>query len=379
MKVLVVGRSLPTDFSGSLGLFEYEQAKSLNEFNDVGYLFVETSSLLTNRKFKMYEEKTTNLPIVGYYFPAKGLPGNLYQRIRTQLFIKSYKKFVKENGRPDIVHIHYPLLVINEDILHFLQLQNCKIIVTEHWSKVQEKELNKKQLHLLEKVYEASATFICVSNLLRKSVEELLKVDNSSIEVVPNMISNLFFKEDSEQNLSVSTEKFVYTFIGTLNKEKRVDLLIESFIEIFKEHPDTELRIIGDGRERIRLTKLVPDSLKDRILFKGKQPREKVYSLLYDTSVYISASNLETFGVPFVEAMAMGIPVVAADNLGVSDFITEETGLLFSPNIPNDITVKMEEIFHMYRQYDASQIKRLAYQQFSEKHVVEKLQCIYQK
>ena len=53
MHILVLGRALPTEKSGSLGLFEFEQAIELSKHVTVGFIFIETSSILSNRQIKI--------------------------------------------------------------------------------------------------------------------------------------------------------------------------------------------------------------------------------------------------------------------------------------------------------------------------------------
>lgn len=165
-----------------------------------------------------------DIPNLGFYLPIKGIPSYIYNNIRTNLFKKLFNKFTEEYWKPDVIHIHFPLLVINDDILTFLLSYDIKIVITEHWTKVQKKEISYKSTNLLKRLYNYSHSFICVSEDLKRSIEDLIQIDNSNIKVIPNMVSDIFFHKGYQKE--VSKNKFSFTFIGRLTKIKRVDMLI---------------------------------------------------------------------------------------------------------------------------------------------------------
>src|SRR5699024_7508151 len=105
-----------------------------NQKTQTGFLFKNTSSLKTLRKIEKINKKIKDVDVVGSYFPIKGLPTILYNKIRTRLFIELFNNYTSLYGVPDIVHIHFPLLVLNSTIISFLKNQKVKIAMTEHWS-----------------------------------------------------------------------------------------------------------------------------------------------------------------------------------------------------------------------------------------------------
>ena len=159
MKILVLGRTLPKSGMGSKGLCEFEQTNSLLQLGKVGYLFMETSSLLSVRFIKRTNRMNGRIPIVGVYLPVKGIYKHIYEYIRYKLFIMLYNEFVQNYWKPDIIHIHYPLLTINPKIIKFIKEKNIKLVITEHWSKVMKKELKKNQINELKYLLENADAF----------------------------------------------------------------------------------------------------------------------------------------------------------------------------------------------------------------------------
>jgi len=148
-------------------------------------------------------------------------------------------------------------------------------------------------------------------------------------------------------------------FVGRVSPEKGVHLLIDAFAKIDAEFPDAELDIVGppaqvaydflvaldDGAEVASLASFygpgkgsyleqvkarVPAALKSRINFLGGVPYGQVSGHYRAADVFLNASYSEAFSMPTAEAMANGLPVVAARVGGVKEIVRHnETGLLF--------------------------------------------------
>jgi glycosyltransferase involved in cell wall biosynthesis len=117
-----------------------------------------------------------------------------------------------------------------------------------------------------------------------------------------------------------------------LSREKRVDLVIRAFHELSATEPGLRLLIAGDGPARVvcELRRLAGAS--DRIHFLGFVTGQDRARLFASCDVFCTASPYETFGRTVVEAMASGVPVVAAGNGAVTDYLVSgDNCLLFSP------------------------------------------------
>lgn len=374
MKVLVVGRTLPHKKSTSLGLFEYQQAAALNEKVQAGYLFTYTGSILQQHKFGIVSKTEKGLPIQGTHFPMKGLPRFLFNPIQSYIFKRAYRSFVRKNWKPDIIHFHFPLLVINQSIIRYLKEEGIPFVCTEHWSKVAAKKLNKYEKNLLKATVDAADRFICVSHPLKESVEAL--TGHRQLEVLPNMVDkNIFCGDRLNKN---NQKNFRFTFIGRLVSSKRVDLLIPAFQKAFADQPTVFLDIIGDGPVRKSLEGLVEPDFRDRILFHGQVPHNEIRSKLLTGNCFVSASNQETFGVPFIEAMALGLPVIGADNLPITEYIGPENGILFKTDCEEDLTAALVKMASTAKSYDSDRIRQMAIDRFSPEKIVDSLVKTYQ-
>ncbi|NLC26521.1 MAG: glycosyltransferase family 4 protein [Fastidiosipila sp.] len=377
MHVLVFGRTLPTEKTGSLGLFEFEQARALASYSQVGYIFLETDSIFTTRKIKKISKNYQGIDTFGYYFPLGRFLGKIYNYLRLKLFQKLYKEYSDLHGKPDLIHVHFPTMLLTNEIIDFIKENNIELVLTEHWSKVQEKKISQEQAVVLAHAVSVAKMTVCVSEGLKNSVKELTKhQDNEKITVIPNMISEEFF-QPFERNKK-RNDDFVFTYIGSLRPIKRVDLLIESFQDLLKHNKTLVLNIVGDGPERKSLEGLVHNDFDNQIKFWGNQPKDKVFEILTETDIYVSASHYESFGVPFIEALAMGIPVIASDSMPIVIYLDASKGVIFEDESKEDLTRKMSYMYKNIDNFEAEQVRSGIYEQFNRDHIAKKIIAIYE-
>lgn len=116
------------------------------------------------------------------------------------------------------------------------------------------------------------------------------------------------------------------TVMGRLVKEKGYDDMLRVFQKVLKKVPNAKLNILGDGEERTNLSVLA-DQLKinKAVTFYGNTVGEEKCKILKDTSVFVTTSHYESFGLVLLEAMSYGIPCVSFDSAkGSLDIIDDD-------------------------------------------------------
>lgn len=140
---------------------------------------------------------------------------------------------------------------------------------------------------------------------------------NQKIFVIPtgiNMPPELY--EDQEQklkeirhSLSISDDKRVIIFVGRLAKEKNLEEILEFFSKLIRTN--LILLIVGDGPYRLSLESFASDlSINQDIRFTGMIPSDSVNYYYRLSDVFVSASNSETQGLTYIEALSNGIPII---------------------------------------------------------------------
>ncbi len=247
------------------------------------------------------------------------------------------------------------------------------IVVTEHWSKVLLKTIEPYRVELLKKIVKETDSFNCVGHQLKKSVEELTKT-NKNIEVIPNMIQPIFNYERKKKR----SNRFDFISIGRLVDSKRFDLLIEAFLRHFLMKKNVYLNIVGDGplykELKIKIEKL---DMEDRIIMHGFLKREKTAEMLKETDAYVSASIIGAFGVPFIEAMACGKPVIGIKDSAINSYINNTNGILFNKDDLNDLTNSLIKLYKNRNNYNGKNISNKTMEIFGEKTITTKIVDIY--
>jgi glycosyltransferase involved in cell wall biosynthesis len=114
-------------------------------------------------------------------------------------------------------------------------------------------------------------------------------------------------------------------YVGRLAREKSV----ESLAWVMDALPDARLALVGDGPDRKRLERVFA---KLPVHFAGFLAGDELAAAFASADVFVMPSTTETLGFVALEAMASGVPVVAADAGGLRDVVRDgENGLLYDP------------------------------------------------
>lgn len=142
--------------------------------------------------------------------------------------------------------------------------------------------------------------------------------------------------------------RFVY--VGRLVDWKAVDLLLEAFQPVAAQ-TDATLEIIGDGKLRQKLEALSQRlGLSERVVFAGWLSQEDCVLKLQQADAMVLPSLLECGGAVVLEAMAMGLPVIATNWGGPADYLDSTCGILIDPTskeaFVNGLTDAMLKLAH---------------------------------
>ncbi len=376
MYALVIGRAYPEKKTGMMGIFEYEQARAIsnNGYKTV-YAFCDTRSIKRLRKYGNTQLKKDETDVYGYHLPIGGIPKKVFNKVKGQYFKKILKKILEDHGVPKIVHVHFPLLTLTDDIWYILKSLKVPIVVTEHWTRVQTKEISSYYSNLLKKIVNEADVFICVGDPLRKSVVELTNTDKN-IRVIPNMVSSMFFYEPRKSK----DENFEFIAIGRLVEVKRFGLIIEAFSKAFLNNKNIKLTIVGGGPLFEDLKRRIRElNMHDRISMLGFLSREETANKLKNSDAYVSASVLETFGVPFIEAMACGKPVIGVEDGPIDKYINEQNGVLFKVDDIESLSFALSRVYENKNEYNQEEIAQKTQSIFSQNSIAEQLIGLYKQ
>ena len=150
-----------------MGIFEFEQASALQKSGmKVVYAFCDTRSVKSLRIISNVSFIKDNVEVYGFHLPIGGMPRKLFELVKENRLKALISKIISEQGVPDIIHVHYPLLNLTIKSWKMLKGLEKPIVITEHWSKVQTKQIEPYRVELLRKVVKESDSFLCVGDPL---------------------------------------------------------------------------------------------------------------------------------------------------------------------------------------------------------------------
>ena len=219
------------------------------------------------------------------------------------------------------------------------------------WCIVFHRKLYYKLAMVLERrVYrDPRVRLIAVSNLVAQHLKT--HFGRTDVPVIPNAVDTMRFTLEARLNRRSATRQlfrysdddFVLLIIGNDWKNKGLDTLLRAVDDLC----DLPLRllVVGSDDPRLYQTQLIDSEVHDRVRFEAPIP--DVLSFYSAADVYVGPSLEDAFGLPIVEAMACGLPVIASIHAGASEFIRNgETGLLLSnPRDPSEIASLVQRLF----------------------------------
>ncbi|MGA7970195.1 MAG: glycosyltransferase family 1 protein [Terriglobales bacterium] len=247
--------------------------------------------------------------------------------------------------------------------------------------------------YLTRRVLRGAARVMAVSQFTKNEIEKLLGVADDRIEVVYNAIDERFLHghaSDADRQLIAERYQVNYPFLlyaGAIRPHKNVVRIIEAFSalknELAKErrYADLKLIIIGDdlsSHPRLRRT-VVSGGVQNDVRFLGFVPIE-VLRIFYDVAkIFVFPSLYEGFGLPPLEAMAHGTPVVTSNTSSLPE-VVGNAALMVNP----------ENVFEIQRALQQAlldgevraRMKKLGYEQaqrFSWESSVARILEIYRE
>jgi glycosyltransferase involved in cell wall biosynthesis len=133
------------------------------------------------------------------------------------------------------------------------------------------------------------------------------------------------------RSLGLEDNDVAIVFLGRLVMEKGLDVFAETIVQLRKRQVPHKVLVIGDGPARGWFEKALPGGI-----FAGFKTGADLGKALASGDIFFNPSITETFGNVTLEAMACGLPVVAAGATGAASLVTDgETGRLVPPGKPD--------------------------------------------
>jgi len=190
---------------------------------------------------------------------------------------------------------------------------------------------------MLPRLCSSAAHIIAISEFTRQRIQEVFNVPDSKITVIyngANLVNNDHYL-DSQPESALPFKRYVLS-LGSLEPRKNIPLLISCWRNILHKIPgDVGLIIVGaTGNQKIFRDAGIGD-LPDRVYFTGHIDDNQVIRLYKEALCFVYLSAYEGFGLPPLEAISFGVPVLAGNKTSLPEVIGD-AGLLVDTSSVNE-------------------------------------------
>ena len=182
-------------------------------------------------------------------------------------------------------------------------------------------------------VYRIADQVVVVSQEIKEIIQKTYGLKDSKVFVLRNgiVLGDLLVEPANlEIEFQARQDTLKVIAVGSLTYQKALEVLVRAVAELVEQGLDNLLVLIaGEGVERLHLEQLTRDlGVENYVKLLGI--RDDVISLLKASDIFVMPSRYEGLSIAMIEAMACGLPIVASDAPGLTDYIDhEQNGLLF--------------------------------------------------
>jgi glycosyltransferase involved in cell wall biosynthesis len=208
----------------------------------------------------------------------------------------------------------------------------------EHFSDGVDWLTQKYYKHFFPKFAIQANRIITVSNFTKQDLIKTYQIEGDKIDVIYNGVSSVFkplLKEESVKVVKKETNGDPYFIcLGSIHPRKNIITLLKAFEKFKTENPQCPHQLIFVGRMAWKNSQveeyLESMSFKNAIAFKGILNDQELSKILASATASIYPSLFEGFGLPVIESMACGVPVITSKGTAMEE-ISERAAFLFDP------------------------------------------------
>jgi glycosyltransferase involved in cell wall biosynthesis len=239
---------------------------------------------------------------------------------------------------------------------------------------------------IVPRVVKNSAKIITVSNFEKNNIAEYFHLkDHNKLKTVHNGVSKHFKPVTDLTELNRVKEKYhlpdrFLFFLGNTDPRKNTKGTLKAFSDFLKQ-TDLNYRLVMLDFDTVELKKIVHEigdhQLLDKIILTGYVDDNDLPAIYSQCELFLFPSLREGFGIPILEAMACGVPVITSNTSSMPE-IAGDAAHLVNPNCPGEITEGIVKIL-TEKKYSETLCKKglKQYKKFSWKIMAEQVLLLY--
>ena len=334
--------------------------------------------------FFKHEEKIENQQEFNFPCFDPHPRSSLLFRDMTEEQIKKYaevfRQAIKEEieaFKPDIIHGQH-IWILSSVASEF----NIPLVITSHGSDIMGYNWWENFHKYAHNAINKCKTVIAISKHNGEVIKDIFKENSQKVVTMLNGYDEKrFYKKRYNKNkilkkLGINKKyKKIVCFSGRLAENKGVDVLLNA--ATIYENEDTLTLIAGAGEEIKKLKELQEKLQLKNIVFLGHKNADELRKIYNIADVCTVPSRQEAFGLVALEALACGTPVVASNQGGIPDFVTEEVGILIEKENVEQLADAIMKTINKEKKYNSRRIAKYAKENYKQDLLIDKLIDIY--
>ena len=191
---------------------------------------------------------------------------------------------------------------------------------------------------------------LTVSKYSKNDICSTYNINKSKVTAIWNGASN-DFKPLSEEEKQIVRSQYTkgnpyFLFVGAIHPRKNLKRLISAFEHFKKTNLKSNHKLIivgtklfGSSHKKTRISQFI----KDEIIFTGHLPLSKLAEVMGSATIFTYVSYFEGFGIPLVEAMRCGTPILSGDRTSLPE-VADDCAVYCNPFDTNDISEKLTSL-----------------------------------
>ena len=315
-----------------VGWYVYEIVKHLpkEKIDVTGTIF---NFLMKRNDSEVIEE--LGIKISTFYL----LPYRVYLFL-TKKFQFSYNCFFR--AKADLYHFMGYVVPYNVKGKVVLTIYDLVVELFPETMEEKNRELLQKEMY---RSIKRADHIVTISNSVKSELINILGIDEKSIDVIsPGVDYKVFNTKVSDKENDKIKQKYdlpdkYILYLGTLEPRKNISNLLKAFTNLKKEKKIEEKLVIAGkkGWNYEQIYKIIYENdIEDEVVFTGYVEENEKPSIYQMAKLFVFPSLYEGFGIPVLEAMASGVPVVTS-NISSLPEVVGDAGILADPESIDDI------------------------------------------
>ena len=296
---------------------------------------------------------------------------DLQTRLHAKNLEKLYYAYEKEHGKPDVIHGQvmvpggYAAAMLGKKI-------GVPVVITEHASYFQ-RFFSGREGKFGKLAVENADVISCVGKYMQDIYAEKF---NINAKLLPNIVNCSAYSGEKKK---AEDGKLHFATVSALRDGKRIDMSIAALKRLRDENAIGPFvyTVVGDGywmgTYKAAAEKM---GMSDCVEFVGRKTTEEIAQILSRTDALLIASEVETFSIPAVEALAAGVPVVSTRCGGPEGFLTPDCSELCDGDDAEAMADAILRLCNRLDTIDETKVRQVA-KQFDGEVVANQAIAIY--